>query len=765
MKQNNSELLDIGGLIRMYISKWYWFAISVAVCCLIGFGISRIVESKYIVRSSLIIEDDGSGSLLKAGMGDMSSLLGGNTSADDEAMIVNSHAVLREVSRQLGIYRRHTVRLMPTVHRFLYTGYPVEVTPDPAINLDTLQNTLIFRVSVHKNGSTADIRVKDLEQTLLKLSDVKLPAVVNTGFGKFTVSLTPDYPEGESLVSNIWLSGYDDAADFLAKELTIGVAAKNSAMINLEMQTPHVAFAKDVLNTVMATYNNMDVRQQMAKGAKSDAFITDRLTYLFADLTDAEQKLEDYKERNGVRDVIADGTYDYTKLAEFETQYTTMRIESETMANVLDILKHSGNDYTLIPVVGKSEAMITMITEYNKAVLSRMRIMESARPDNATLQTIDSRLSQSRQNIISSMTKALEQMREQEKEYYAGYTAVMNKLGGIPTLERKLRELSRQQKIKEEIYLFLLQKQEENAILLASSTAKGRIIDAAYSINKNIGMSTFTIMLMAMMFGLVIPPVALYVMKVMRTKFSTRQEMETRINIPVLGEVCTDKTGDSLVVRPGGSNSTAELFRLIRTNLQFVLGSSDQKVVLLTSTKSGEGKSFISINLAASLAILGKKTLIIGMDVRKPRLAQYLGIEPRFGLTEYLSSDKLAIGDIITRNVHLDNLDVIISGPIPPNPSELLASDKVDRMIEKLRGSYDYILIDSAPVGMVSDTFMLARVSDATVYVTRANYTTFSDLDFAESIYQEKRLRKLSVVINGTEAKKGYGYGYGEKVK
>ena len=187
--------------------------------------------------------------------------------------------------------------------------------------------------------------------------------------------------------------------------------------------------------------------------------------------------------------------------------------------------------------------------------------------------------------------------------------------------------------------------------------------------------------------------------------------------------------------------------------------------MLLTSTKSGEGKSFISINLAASLAILGKKTLIIGMDVRKPRLAQYLGIEPRFGLTEYLSSDKLAIGDIITRNVHLDNLDVIISGPIPPNPSELLASDKVDRMIEKLRGSYDYILIDSAPVGMVSDTFMLARVSDATVYVTRANYTTFSDLDFAESIYQEKRLRKLSVVINGTEAKKGYGYGYGEKVK
>ncbi|MDE5913184.1 MAG: polysaccharide biosynthesis tyrosine autokinase, partial [Muribaculaceae bacterium] len=431
----------------------------------------------------------------------------------------------------------------------------------------------------------------------------------------------------------------------------------------------------------------------------------------------------------------------------------------------IDLLQESGSgDYAIIPVEG-AETLARMIEEYNTLVAERIRISRSAKPGNETLDLLDNRIAQYRDNILKSLRGALAEAREREAKYGELYNATLAQIGSMPTQERALRDLMRQQKIKEETYLFLLQKQEETAILLANATPKGQIIDAAYSLNEDISISTKMILAMAFVFGMLLPPCGFFMVRLLRTKFSSKAEVEERVDVPVLGEVCTDRSGQSLVVRPGGSGSTAELFRLIRVNLQFILGSSDEKVVLMTSTKSGEGKSFISINMAASMAMLGKKTLLIGMDIRKPRLAQYLKLSAPHGLTEYLASPSMPLADIIMPDALMPNLDVIVAGPIPPNPSEMLASERVDELFAKLRGMYDYIIVDSAPVGMVSDTFLLARVSDATIYVTRADYTTFADLRFAESIYDEKRLPKLSLVVNGTQAKKGYGYGYGENVK
>ncbi|MDE7145342.1 MAG: polysaccharide biosynthesis tyrosine autokinase, partial [Duncaniella sp.] len=335
---------------------------------------------------------------------------------------------------------------------------------------------------------------------------------------------------------------------------------------------------------------------------------------------------------------------------------------------------------------------------------------------------------------------------------------------GIPTQERKYVDKKRQQEVKQQLYLFLLQKQEETAMLLANSSPKGMVIDKAYTLSEPLGVSEKLVMALFLLIGLIIPPIGIYIYGLLRNKFDTREEVEKYISAPILGEMCLDKSGNSLVVADKDTSSSSELFRLLRSNLLFVLNNKEDKVVLLTSTQSGEGKTFIAINLAASLGLLqGKKVLIIGMDIRNPQVGNYLGISSNVGLTNYLSSSDMTIDSIIIDVPSFENLDLIVAGPIPPNPAELLASPKLDVMFEELRGRYDYIIVDTAPVGMVSDTFTLNRIADATIYVTRVNYSTVSDLKFIESVYEEHRLKKLSVVINGTKSKKGYGYGYGRR--
>ncbi|MDE5752891.1 MAG: CpsD/CapB family tyrosine-protein kinase, partial [Duncaniella sp.] len=293
---------------------------------------------------------------------------------------------------------------------------------------------------------------------------------------------------------------------------------------------------------------------------------------------------------------------------------------------------------------------------------------------------------------------------------------------------------------------------------------KGKILDEAYVLSEPLGMSPKMVMLIFLIIGLLLPFLLIYLVKIFRNKFETRREVEARISAPILGEMCIDKSGRSLVVTEHDTTSATELFRLLRSNLQFMLSDSNNKVVLMTSTRSGEGKSFISLNLAASLALLeNKKVLLVGMDIRNPQLANYLGINPPLGLTNYLSSDAVTLDSIIVPMPGYNKFDLIVAGPIPPNPAELLVSKKVDELFDALRERYDYIVVDTAPVGMVSDTFTLSRISDATIYVTRLNYSSMQDLSFIEDIYQEKRLKRLSVVINGAHTKKGYGYGYSAK--
>ncbi|MDE6528961.1 MAG: polysaccharide biosynthesis tyrosine autokinase, partial [Muribaculaceae bacterium] len=455
--------------------------------------------------------------------------------------------------------------------------------------------------------------------------------------------------------------------------------------------------------------------------------------------------------------------YQFKKKGELEQALVTSETEMQIVKLIKDFVSDPANKNELVPATltgsGQGQGTDNFVGAYNNLILKRIELMQNAHAGNAALEAIDRQIEAMRKNLLSTVDKTYQSSALKVREIRNEMNAAQTALGNMPTQERQFRDIKRQQSIKEQLYLFLLKQREQTSMMLANSSVTGQIIDEAYALNEPLGMKKSVKLIVAFFCGLVLAGGYLYVRRMLRDKFDSSEELAGITSVPVLGEMCTSSSGEALVVKPGGSTSAAELFRLIRTNLQFMLGGNGHKVVLVTSTTSGEGKSFISINLASSLALLGKKVLLVGLDIRKPKLQQYLGLPAGRGFTEYISSGDMPLESIIRRNVVMPGLDVITSGPVPPNPSELLADARVDELFEKLRGMYDYIIVDSAPVGIVSDTLSLVRISDATIYVCRVNYTTRRDIASLNSFHAADRFRKLAVVVNGTRPRRTYGYG------
>ena len=423
------------------------------------------------------------------------------------------------------------------------------------------------------------------------------------------------------------------------------------------------------------------------------------------------------------------------------------------------------NKYSLMPFNSglSDKSSIEAIQSYNELILKRLKLLQTAKPNSPTIKLIEQQIDANRENVQNTISNMKSGIEIALKDLHAQEKTFISRIKNMPTQEREFINIKRQQLIKEELYLFLLQKKEENAITLAVATPKGQIVDKAYNINKPVGATRLMLLSFSILIGLLLPIIYLYLRNIFKTKFGTRSELEALTDIPILGEICTNDTNENIVVKDGSTSPISELFRLLRSNIQFILNGKDEKVILVTSSTSGEGKSFISSNFAKTLALSRKKVILIGMDIRNPRLGDYLKLQNKYGLTNYLATNTITIPEIIVPKVLHDNMDIILAGPIPPNPAELLSSEKLKGLIDELKQTYDYIILDTAPVGLISDTFNFAYISDMTIYVCRANYTTKDNIRYANTLVQNNRLKKMSFVINATNAKQGYGYGYGNK--
>lgn len=758
-QKDKSQFFDVKSLFNDYRRHWWWFVISLFLCGAMAVVYVKTHNAQYAVCANVLVSDDNTGSF--TAMSGMSDLFGSSANVEDEVYVISSHSVLRDVARNLGIYKTHYVKKGLLGGYLAYPDFPVDVTADSSL-LDTLNTTMTFKVNVGKDGK-ADIKMYADGKKIGQEKNLRLPVSLNTKYGRYTVLPTPDYPKGEKVKTTISISGYDDAAEDLSHSISSDRASRKSNMINLYMRTENTDYGKDVLNEIVDNYNRRGISYKNRQGEKTLEFINDRLAIISGDLSTAEKDIQDYKKDHKITDVGVEASYNMGVRGTADHALVQAETESEIIKMTRDFLRQPGNEFQLVPITSNMpKSLGDAINEYNNLVIKRMEVADNARGNNTALRRLDESIGSLRRNIDTSLTKALETSQVQVREARSRLNSSLSKLGNVPAQEREFLGLKRQQAVKQELYIFLLQRREETAMMIANAIPKGRIIDEAYSLSQPVSVKMKTVLAIALLIGLIVPCLLLYLRRLFRTKFDDMQELRALTDIPVVGEICKDKNAENLVVTPGSSTPTTELFRMVRSSLQFMTAGDGCHTILVTSTRPGEGKSFISVNLAASFAITGKRVVLLGMDIRNPQLGNYLGLKHNAGITNFLADPSLSIDSIIMSSPRVQGCDVILAGPVPPNPSELLSSAAVDKLFAELRERYDYIIIDSAPSGMVSDTLSLGHVADMTLYVTRADYTLRRDVTFVNNLSTDNRLPRIALVLNGVPMRaKAYGYGYG----
>jgi capsular exopolysaccharide synthesis family protein len=402
------------------------------------------------------------------------------------------------------------------------------------------------------------------------------------------------------------------------------------------------------------------------------------------------------------------------------------------------------------------------LNEYNALLLQRMRIQRTATEDNPVIEQMNMQMASIRQNILETIGSVRESLKIRQRNMQAQDSKYNRQIENAPEQEREYIRVMRQQQIRERLYLFLYEKREENALMLAATAMPAKILDVPQRDVRSKNPKLPKLLLLCILLGIILPAIALYLDVLLNDKIDDPKEFERRVKAPLLGQLVQNSRHAHIAIHEGESTVSAELFRLIRTNLRFVLPKETKSpVILVTSCINGDGKSYVSSNTALSLAILGKKVVLVGLDIRKPMLATYFNLREKGHLTDYLAEPDISLDDIIVPSGEHRNLDLIPCGTIPPNPAELLQTDRLDELFAELRKRYDYIIVDTAPVALVSDTYLLDRVADMTIFVSRYKYTPSEMIDYINQVIEQKRMKNIACVLNGVKAA-GYGYGYGK---
>jgi len=761
--QQEEQIIDFGAFFTKYKRYWWLFLLSLLVCSALAWLYLKQAQRVYDVKAVVLVAQEDNSSSAGASLLKSMKLMGGSDKVEDEMIVFSSQELCTQVAKQLKLnrmYQEDKGWFKPVTDH--YNSTPIEIVA-PEEMFDTL-SSIQFKIDVNKQG-LADIKAKSGNDKLANIKKAKLPATIKTTYGTFVLQATENYKPGKSCHLTASLVGNQHLGESLNSRIKVKLITKKANGISLNIAETNKGRGKDILNTLINLYNERGQQEKDEQAINTAKFIDDRLGLIYKSLTGSEADIEAYKKAHNMADAELQVKASITKQQAADQAIIRLETNRRLLNMVKDFVSDPANKNSYIPFAVDSSAATGAIREYNNLLAKRQELSISAQGDNMALKHLDEQIATTHANVIEGINTSLKGLNVQLNQARSQANASAGDLGKIPTEEREARELYRQQGIQETLYTFLLQKREENALVLAATTPKGKIVDHAYSKRNPIKPNKHIVMALALMAGLFLPLVLLYLKDLFTTKFSTQDELETISKVPVIGHIHHNRHNTELVVREGKTSSIVELFRYVRNNLQFMLNDDDDKVILVTSSVSGEGKSFVSTNVAASFALLGKRVALVGMDIRSPKLAKILKLNDVPGVTSYLSQSDVTIEQIKQSCNEVKNLDVLVGGAIPPNPSELLLGDRVKQMFADLRERYDIIVVDSAPVAMVSDTFSLDKFSDATLYVTRANYTKRNMIKFLNRIVSNKQLKNVSVVLNDTKPSEdnSYGYGYGSQ--
>lgn len=776
--EEEKSSFDIKQIYTILVLNWKWFVLSIIICLGVAYIYLRYTTPIYQAQAKLLIKDEtqsrnrGNSIMNTSNLG----IISNSTGIDNEMEILSSCNLAQQAVTDLKLYvtYRHPGHIKDAT---LYRNQEINVDMD-LVHLKNLCAPIQLNITREGNNyhvtgtyympageNTQEVTSKNINRTFNRL-----PAMIGTRVGIITLTQNEYRTLADGQVLEVTLSSPVWAAGKYAGSLTVSQTSKTTTIAQLVLSDEFPQRAIDYLKQLAIVYNRQANEDKNLIAVRTEQFINNRLEKINAELGNTEGELENFKKRNQMVELKINATQAVSNADEFSKRLTEANTQLALLDELNKYMNEPNNNHQPIPSnVGLSDESATaLINEYNRIALQRNQLLHSANETSPTVTPLTAQLDDLSSSIRRAMKQARTNMEIQRNSIASQANKYQGQIGETPEQERMLTQIGRQQEVKSGLYLMLLQKREENSISLAATADKGKLIDEPVFSGK-ISPKSSIIMLIAFVLGIAIPAAILFLIQLFRYKIEGHDDVEKLTTLPILADVAvasdSAKSKADIVVHENKNNLMEEIFRGLRTNLQFML-KEDEKVIMFTSTQSGEGKTFTASNVAISFALLGKKAIILGLDIRKPRLAELFEIDDHHhGITPLLTKDHNTWQDIEAQIINSGvnkNLDILMAGPIPPNPAELIARHSLDDIMAQLREHYDYILIDTAPVGLVSDTLQISRIADATVYLCRADYTPKSSFDLINALNHDKKMPKMSIVLNGVDlSKKKYGYYYG----
>ena len=780
LREADDKEIDIQELLFKYLIHWPWFVGAVIVCLISAYIYLYVATPVYNISATVLIKDDkkGGSSNNVAGLDELglSGLITSSQSIDNEIEVLRSKTLVKEVVNYLNLYVTYQDDdQIPS--KELYKTSPVQVNMTPQ-EAEKLKTKVVIEMVLHPQGSL-DVNVKMEDKEIQKHFE-KLPAILPTNQGTLSFFQTTDSissKKNEEVGSPVQdmrhitatISQPMNVARRYCENLSIEPTSKTTSVVTVSLKNSSLQRGQDFINQLLEMYNRNTNNDKNEIAQKTAEFIDERIGIISKELGSTEADLETFKRDAGIRDLSSDAQIALTGNAEYEKK----QVENRTQISLVeDLKKYLGhNEYEILPSnVGlKDITLAAQIDRYNEMLIERKRLLRTSTENNPAIINLDTSIRATKANVQATLEGTLQGLFITKADLDREAKRYMRRISDAPGQERQYVSIARQQEIKAGLYLMLLQKREENAIMLAATANNAKIIDDAIADVIPVSPKRSIIYLAALCLGIAIPVVVIYMIDLTKFKIEGRADVEKLTSVPIAGDIpLTDEKNTkegSIAVFENQNNLMSETFRNIRTNIQFML-QNNKKVILVTSTVSGEGKSFTSANLAISLSLLGKKVVIVGLDIRKPGLNKVFNLSSKEkGITQYLANPEMDLMSLVQLSDVNRNLYILPGGTVPPNPTELLARDGLDKAIEILKKNFDYVILDTAPIGMVTDTLLIGRVADLSAYVCRADYTHKAEYTLINELFHEQKLPNLCTIINGVDLKKrkyGYYYGYGK---